>query len=150
MNQWGHLNPNFKHGLSCSKDPIYAVWKGIKRRCSNPNDKHFARYGGRGIILCNKWQSPTVFHKWCMANGWKLGLTIERKDNDKGYSPGNCCFIPSIKQAQNRSSTILTATQVNEIRKRWSDGEQQKSLAKEFGVSITNLWHIVHNHIWKE
>lgn len=86
-----------KHGfLSRGKRPekLYGVWVSMKQRCFNPNDVNFFRYGGRGISVCEEWKDDyEAFRNWALANGYKQGLELDRKDNDKGYSPENCRFV---------------------------------------------------------
>lgn len=80
------------HGMSKTK--LYGVWVAMRQRCENPNDRNYARYGGRGIAVCDEWKSFEPFREWALANGYIEGKTdIDREDNDKGYSPENCRFI---------------------------------------------------------
>ena len=79
----------------------------IKSRCHNPNDWNYSRYGAKGIKVCREWLEDTNnFVKWALKNGWSQGLTIERVDNNKGYSPNNCTWIPPHEQYYNRSDTV--------------------------------------------
>lgn len=91
-----------KHGLA-NKHPLYAVWKGIKGRCTNPKSHAYKDYGGRGINICDEWICNfETFFNWCLSNGWEQGLTIDRIDNNKGYYPDNCRFVNIITQARNK------------------------------------------------
>jgi hypothetical protein len=73
---------------------IKYVWNGIKRRCYNPKCKDFKNYGNRGITMCDEWSNNfESFEKWCLENGYKEGLEIDRKDNNNNYEPSNCQFI---------------------------------------------------------
>lgn len=89
---------------------IYRIWQQMKSRCLNPRHKRYADYGGRGITLCEEWKTFSLFKIWADDNGYAERLTIERKDNDAGYSPENCKWIPKSKQAENTRRTVrLTA-----------------------------------------
>jgi len=89
-----------RHGLSHT--PIYHVWKTMRQRCFNPFHANYKHYGGRGITICNEWDSPTAFMRWAIANGYEPGLTIERVDNDKNYDPVNCVFVTQKINNSNR------------------------------------------------
>src|ERR1700741_2546411 len=80
-----------RHGQSYNK--IYRVWQCMRSRCDRTTDKSYERYGGRGIIVCAEWSSFDNFFKWATTNGYEDGLTIDRKDPDGNYCPGNCRFL---------------------------------------------------------
>jgi hypothetical protein len=89
-----------------SKTIFYRIWKGMHNRC---NDKTLPYYGGKGIKVCERWADFENF-RIDMFDSWKLGLSIERKDNDKGYSPENCCWIPRCDQAKNKGNNTWLDT----------------------------------------
>lgn len=89
------------HGLK--KHPLYSIWYDMRRRCRNKNRKSYENYGGRGIIVCPRWDKSFLhFYVWAKNNGWKKELTIDRIDNNKNYEPRNCRFITREKNTINR------------------------------------------------
>ena len=85
---------------------IYNIHQAIKQRCLNPNQKYYNRYGGRGIKICDEWLDYKTFKKWCMENGYKEGLDIDRIDNNGNYEPSNCRFISHIQNCNNRHNSL--------------------------------------------
>lgn len=84
-----------RHGHSSNESeafPLYQVWTSMKYRCSSNHDKNEC-WNGRGITVCDEWANSFMsFYNWSMNNGYKKGLTLDRKDNDGNYSPDNCRF----------------------------------------------------------
>lgn len=90
-----------KHGGKGTK--LYNKWCSMRERCSNPHNKRYNRYGGRGIKVCEEWQNFNSFKDWCLSNGYSPNLTIDRIDNDGNYEPSNCRFVTSAEQNRNYS-----------------------------------------------
>lgn len=80
-----------KHGGVRSK--LYGVYCTMKARCNNPNSQGYEWYGAKGITLCAEWQTFAPFKEWAESSGYKEGLSIDRIDPDKGYSPDNCEWV---------------------------------------------------------
>ena len=94
------------HNLCHSR--IYRIWSLMKDRCYNPNSPKYRRYGAREIGICDEWlNSFEAFYVWAMANGYSEDLTLDRKNNDKGYSPENCRWATPVDQANNRGNQIF-------------------------------------------
>lgn len=92
------------HGLR--QHPLYRVWSNMKNRCYNSASKRYPDWGGRGIAVCDAWLDFSEFHMWGMSNGYKKGLTLERKDNDGNYGPDNCMWATLTEQANNKRNTL--------------------------------------------
>lgn len=94
------------HGMTRTR--IYAIFCGMKSRCRNKNNHAYPRYGGRGITVCDEWlNDPQSFIDWALANGYSEKLSIDRINNDKGYSPENCKWSTNVEQSRNRKSNVL-------------------------------------------
>jgi len=76
----------------------------MQRRCNDINNK---RYGGRGITVCEEFQDFKTFKNWALTHGYSAELTIDRRDNNAGYSPDNCRWITGFAQASNRSDNRI-------------------------------------------
>lgn len=98
------IKRNTTHNLH--GDPLYRTWANMRQRCMNSNHRDFNRYGGRGISICEEWDSAENFIKWGHSNGWKDGLTLDRSDNDGNYCPDNCKFVTMKIQDRNKSNNV--------------------------------------------
>jgi hypothetical protein len=89
-----------KHGDSKSK--LYKMWTQMLQRCYNSNYHEYYNYGGRGINVCDSWSNYSVFKEWALANGYSVGLQIDRINNYLGYSPDNCRWVTRKVNNRNR------------------------------------------------
>lgn len=96
---------NKTHGLSKVNPRLYRIWKGMKSRCGIYSATGYAKYGGRGISVCEQWHDFSNFYNWAIKNGYKDNLTIERLDVDGHYDPDNCSWISLSDQQQNKTNS---------------------------------------------
>lgn len=95
-----------KHGMKRTR--LYRIWNDMKDRCGNKNAKDYPRYGERGITVCDEWRDDfRLFYAWSMGNGYQDELSIDRIDNNKGYSPENCRWVSGKVQCRNKSNNVL-------------------------------------------
>lgn len=82
---------------------LRTVWKGVCNRCYNPKADNYCRYGAKGVTICDEWRHESkLFIVWALKNGYKPGLTLDRIDSNKGYSPDNCRFVSYHVQSCNQ------------------------------------------------
>lgn len=145
----GHLEKVCRriHGLE--RDPIYAVWSNMLKRCEDPRNKSFHNYGGREITVCPEWHDVTRFNNdVCGHPGG--GLTFDRIDVNGNYEPGNVRWVSPAVQAQNRRNNKLSHDKARAIRLLTAKGLSRRELAKRYAVDKTMIAHVVAGRAWKE
>jgi len=121
---------------------IYNIYRGMYTRCyvDKPWSSEYYCYGAKGIGICKEWlDSAMAFVAWALDSGYRLdhhrSIYLDRKDNDKDYSPENCHWVSSRESARNRSGVKLTVESVVEIKKRLATKESYASIGSSMGVS---------------
>lgn len=97
------LRPNRTvHGQCGTR--LHRIWKGMKNRCNNANSLDYQKYyGSREITVCDEWLHDfQAFYDWAISHGDHDNLSIDRLDNDKGYSPDNCRWATAEEQRHNQ------------------------------------------------
>jgi hypothetical protein len=140
------------HNMS---NPLYAVWQRMRQRCTNKNHFAYARYGGRGIKICKRWDKLENF----VADmpGWCPRMMLDRIDNDGDYKPRNCRWATYTQSNRNKSN-CLTEAKVRHIRKMLGNRSpgnrpldnrtRQYKIAAKFGVSQSAISKILLNQRW--
>lgn len=136
-------SPTFRernHGLSAT--PLYKRWASMKGRCSNQKGASYRNYGARGIKVCKEWHSYANFY-WDMIKSFNehvkkhglLNTTIDRIDNNKGYSKENCRWATMRQQQNNRRNNIILEYKG----KKYSLTELSRKLGVPWGSLNTRL-----------
>lgn len=112
------------HALSTGHSPEYGTYTKLVERCYNPKLWNYTRWGGRGITVCDRWLGEDGFINFLADMGLKpdRSYQIERRNNDKGYSPDNCCWATPKQQARNRrSNKLITYNGITHCLAEWSE-----------------------------
>lgn len=118
-----------------SRTRLYSIWRSMKERCYNEAHMHYKHYGGKGIHVCDEWKNSfPSFKKWAIENGYNDGLSIDRIDNNHGYFPENCRWIPLKDQPKNRCTNHFVS--VNGERLTVSD------CARKYGIAISTVRYL--------
>lgn len=120
---------------------IKRIYYSMKDRCYNPNTPCYKDYGGRGITICQEWLNDiNSFISWALDNGYRENLSIDRLNNNCGYSPKNCRWATNKSQANNRRSNRIIVY----------DGREQtlKQWCEELGLSYITVYQRLYSYGW--
>ena len=114
---------------------LSTIYRGMIQRCYNENDSAYRWYGAKGVRVCDEWVSDCEsFEDWSFANGYSDGLTIDRIDSSKNYSPDNCRWISMEENARFKGTT----TTYNINGKEYSGKQAARLLG--FGINKINRY----------
>lgn len=136
-----------KVGLTPRPD-LYGIWAQMRARCNYPKHKFFAYYGGRGISVCDRWCESFAAFAADVGPRPSPRHSLDRKNNDGNYEPGNVRWATDIEQARNKRNSKLSeeaALCIRELRRRGAKGVV---LAAAFGVSNSLISKVVLGKYW--
>lgn len=114
---------NQRHGETGTS--LYRVWKNMRGRCNGPNRRDYMHYGGRGIKVCEAWNSYSIFRDWALVAGYRPSLSLDRIDVDGDYEPSNCRWTDWITQSRNkRNNHVVTAFGESKTLADWAEDER--------------------------
>ncbi len=126
------------HGRSGT--PEHRIWVGMIKRCTNPKTAQYQDYGGRGIAICEKWRHSFAAFLADVGERPSSAHTIERRENDKGYEPGNCYWATRKEQGNNTRRNHVVEFEGRRLTiSQWSD---------ETGINVNTLWHRLVTNKW--
>lgn len=130
-------NKPIHHGMKGTR--LYRIYYSMINRCYNPKDKyHVECYYNKGIRVCDEWLNDNKsFFDWAMNNGYDDSLTIDRIDNNKGYSPSNCRWVITFEQNKNKGNSI------NVIYK----GKTKSVTEWIKELNLQNTWRTINNRL---
>ncbi len=103
-----------KHGMGGDDSRFPVIYRGMYWRCYKPQHESYSSYGAKGITICDEWlgeEGRAAFYRWARDNGGdNRKLSLDRKDNNKGYSPENCRFVDKKTQARNKKLRVVIST----------------------------------------
>ena len=110
-----------------STHPLYYTWRGMRSRCNDPTHKNYPNYGGRGIKVCDRWLHSFQNFRTDMGDKPTPNHTLDRINNDEGYSPDNCRWQTRKEQAHNRKNSM------------WDNGKTLQQIAEENDIPYGTL-----------
>lgn len=118
------------HGMTGTK--LHNAWRSMKARCNIESCSNYEEYGGRGISVCEEWNSSfEAFRDWALSNGYSDELSIDRVDFNGNYEPSNCRWSDKSMQARNRRTRITSNTGTAGVTKRKDNGKYRASICVE-------------------
>lgn len=127
---------------------LYNLWVDMRNRCNNPRNHAYAYYGGRGIKVCREWNTYEMFERDMGPHPGK-GWTLDRIDNNKGYSKENCQWTSRKTQGRNRNYCKLSEEKALLICAAREAGATLQAIAAHFGVGTSTISRVVHGKNWK-
>lgn len=127
-----------KHLIATQRFVLFNTWSGAIDRCHNPNSTAFANYGGRGIVVCDRWRAS--FDAFVADMGPRPdGTSLDRIDVNGHYEPANCRWADRFVQARNKRNTKLTAQDVQDIIEAANAGYRPEAIALFYGVTGAHI-----------
>lgn len=130
------------HGEGRPPTVEYQIWIRMRQRCSNPRCDDYRLYGGRGIKVCKRWDSYILFLK-DMGRRPSKRHSLDRKNNDLGYSPSNCHWATPSQQSRNKRTTVVTHKMASLIRRMRTLGRPIADIAAKLGIKSGTIYSVI-------
>ena len=152
---FGNLTVTFKprhgHIKTCNgrrvASPTYRSWQAMRNRCLNPRSPDYPYYGGRGIRICDDWESFELFLADMGAR--PRACSLDRIDVNANYDRDNCRWAMKATQNRNQRRVVLTKAIVRKIRSRYAKGGvTHLMLAMEYKVDRSTVSRVIRGDTW--
>lgn len=131
---------------NASHTPEYKIYRGIISRCYNKNFKHYHRYGGRGIKVCDRWLESFSNFLSDMGKRPFLKAQIDRINNDGDYSPDNCRWVDNRTNSRNRGGCLINEDLARRIKHLGGDvGLRPAEISQIIGLPKDNIRDVLRN-----
>ena len=127
---------NTKHGLAKDHKRAFNAWNAAVQRCHNEDNPKYPGWGGRGIKVCKRWRNSFAAFLSDMGDP-PLGKELDRKDNNKGYSPTNCRWATKLQNMNNRRNTTYLKFK--------GETKPLRDWAREVGIEANTIWYRLRN-----
>mgnify|MGYP000190341821 CR=1 FL=1 len=151
----GCSNGDTKRRVKYLNTQLYEIWKGMRARCRYKKHIAYKNYGGKGVTVCKEWDNDfKPFYEWCMANGWKDGMQIDKDIIPKKlgikallYSPEYCSIVTAQENSHASSKAKITEQDAEDIRESVLPA---KVLSKKYGLDYTQILRIKTKKAWRK
>lgn len=139
----GAANGRYRHG-EADKTPEHRTWRAMMTRCYNQKRRCWKHYGGRGIRVCERWH---IYENFLADMGRRPTPqhSLDRIDNNGGYTSENCRWATRTQQARNSRQAKLSPELVEQIR--MASGTQE-DIGRQFGVHQTTISRVRRGERW--
>lgn len=135
-----------KHGQSGSANKAYTAWAQMRRRCLVKQSANYKHYGARGITICPQWDNFAVFAQDMGVP--KIGLSLERIDNNRGYSPDNCRWATQTDQQRNKRTTKLNIVDARIAKEMKALGWTNRTISNLLDIPYGAITSCTRNRTW--
>lgn len=135
-----------RSGITSNNRLLYARWRAMINRCTNKNIKNYRNYGGRGIMVCERWKKFDYFIE-DMGIPTNNKLSIDRIDNNGNYEPSNCRWATIEQQSKNTRIYKRTQEVCNKVLELRKSGKRHSEIIKETNISKTTLYRIFKEYV---
>lgn len=134
------------HGMSKTKE--HSSWRHMRERCMDTNHKHYDRYGGRGVTVCDSWANSFMSFYEDMGDMPRNGMQIDRINNDGNYEPSNCRWATPKENARNTSSVVLNKYIISVAKDLRKNGFRYSNIGYILNVNKTTIREAITGKTW--